>query len=431
MKRLSLFMIGVILFVTLACGSQSNTSGKIVMQSNATIVTLMVFGSGTATINWGDDSETQTILLSHDIDDTGDIPIFQSPQSNITPRTITITGENITGINCMSSDIVSIDVSANPYLKLLDVSFNQLSELDVRNNPMLKDLKLGDNNITSLDISKNPELTTLVCWGNRLTALDLSQNYALETLYCAGNELTSLYLDKNTSIRDISVSGNKITDVAMNALFSSLHSNVIYYIPEWETEEEEMAKIIVIDSNPGSQHCDPAIAESKGWEVDGFSGSKVADELNWEEQFMEDFWTNSFFVTDNDWENMSYEIIVYLESSDGNQPRHIVTIDEYIDLLKSNRHPVSTRQESVFPNATLEQVYQIVNKPIRPYYTEDLPNKDYKFTSQDETVTISFMYNRSRHLFVELLYVPSGAGINIEIIESEEETISKVTRFEP
>ena len=162
--RAAIFLFVVVMIAVLGCGGRktgyngnSKTEGIITMTTASQEVSFMLRGLGTATIDWGDGSQPETEEISRI-----EFAYFQHSFSNTKPRTITITGENITGLRCM------------------------------------------ENQITKLDISKNTLLTGLWCYDNKLTELDASKNRALKELY---------------------VENNLFTIEALNDLFQTLPSN--------------------------------------------------------------------------------------------------------------------------------------------------------------------------------------------------------------
>jgi len=126
-------------------------------------VVIILAGSGTVIIDWGDGSINETNSLSSYRGIVRNYA-YSHEYSGTSVCTITITGENITHLEC------------------------------------------GGWGLTSLDVSKNTKLIYLACFQNQLTCLDLSGNTALKWLDCHGNQLS--------------------TD-ALNALFETLHSNSI------------------------------------------------------------------------------------------------------------------------------------------------------------------------------------------------------------
>ena len=271
-------------------GSGGGGSAKIKMtREDDGYVGFDLYGSGVATVDWGDGSEKVTLTLN----EKG--VRFEYSYPNATIRTISVNGDDITELRCYKQELTSLDVSKNKALtKLecysnqftsLDVSknkaltrlgcySNQLTSLDVSKNTVLTELSCYGNQLTSLDVSKNTALTKLDCYGNQLMSLDVSKNTALTKLDCGGNQLTSLDVSKNTAMTELSCSsnqltnldvsqntalailscyGNQLTAVALNALFSTLHSNP--------------GKSIEINNNPGTDTCDKSIAERKGWKL--------------------------------------------------------------------------------------------------------------------------------------------------------------------
>jgi len=315
-------LAGVLMILTLTvfgCSGSGGGSYKIKMTTESGgYISLHLTGTGIATIDWGDGSEKVSLTLHEYRVDF----IYTYPSASI--RTITINGDMITGLDCSSEDIISLDVSKNTELAYLKCGDYQLTSLDLSKNTALKMLELGGSQltnidlskntalksltissiplITSLDLSKNTELTELSIGGTSLTSLDVSKNIALTELRigvnqlasldvskntallflnCERNQLTSLDVSKNTALKYLTCNYNQLTNLdlrnnlelfvldcesnqlttnALNALFGTLHSNTI--------NVGVSSKMIFIDSNPGSRDCDRSIAESKGWKFE-------------------------------------------------------------------------------------------------------------------------------------------------------------------
>jgi len=161
-------------------------------------VTLMIAGTGTATIEWGDD-ETETHTLnksltsySHCYSDKARLRLIKK---NIK---ISITGENITHLRCNGNYMNNLDVSKNPTLTWLDCS---------------------ENNISTLGLRNNIALTSLYCWSNELSWLDVTANTALKELDCSYNNLIHLDLSKNTLLMKLDCSENRLFASELNNLF--------------------------------------------------------------------------------------------------------------------------------------------------------------------------------------------------------------------
>ena len=212
-------------------------------------------GSGLVTINWGDGTAKETRELPTNIQ-------FYHFLEGRTPCTIKIYGNGITNFKC-ERYITSLDVSGAIALKYLDCSDNQLTSLDVSNNIALEYLDIGvqifgnPNQLTNLDVSNNTVLEYLDCSYNQLTSLDVSNNIVLEYLDCSSNQLTSLDVSNNSVLSSLRCLSNDLQTEALNALFHSLHSNMI----------PGVVKSIIIFFNPGAIDCDIKIANDKGWHL--------------------------------------------------------------------------------------------------------------------------------------------------------------------
>lgn len=105
---------------------------------------------------------------------------------------------NISSLNI--SDLTGIE--AFTALTGLQCGSNSLSTLDVTKNTALTALLCAFNDLETLDVSQNPNLVDLFCTFNSLSTLDVSQNPDLTRLWCQNNQLTSLYVanGNNTAI---------------------------------------------------------------------------------------------------------------------------------------------------------------------------------------------------------------------------------------
>ncbi|MDR2465980.1 MAG: Ig-like domain-containing protein [Prevotellaceae bacterium] len=162
---------------------------------------------------------------------------------------------SLTSLYCLNNKLTALDVSKNTALTYLHCNDNQLTALDVSKNTALTELSCGGNQLTALDVSKNIALTDLSCNDNPLTALDVSKNIALTKLNCMDNQLTALDMSKNTALIQLYCGDNNLSAVALNAMFETLHSNII----------PNTLKRIAIGGNPGASGCDITIAGRKGW----------------------------------------------------------------------------------------------------------------------------------------------------------------------
>ena len=99
-------------------------------------------------------------------------------------------------------------------------------------------------------------ITTLMCYYNQLISLDVSNNTALSSLDCYGNQLTSLDMSGNTALINFDCGNNLLSNSALNKLFETLHDNTL-----------GRTKTIRIFDNPGTNTCNPNIAQARGWVV--------------------------------------------------------------------------------------------------------------------------------------------------------------------
>ena len=119
------------------------------------------------------------------------------------------TGKNaaLTTLSCANNAIESLDLSGNPGIRSLDVSFNKLAQLDNLPCPDLKEFFCQGNALRSLDASGYAKLSQLNCLDNPLDKLYLSYYQQFELLKVPqGTEI--VYVDKPD---DPQPSGNFLT----------------------------------------------------------------------------------------------------------------------------------------------------------------------------------------------------------------------------
>lgn len=107
-------------------------------------------------------------------------------------------------------------------LKILDCSYNKITELDTSSNSDLEHLTCNRNQLTQLIVSGNNALTSLSCGNNQLTALDVSSNLNLTLLSCRNNQLRSLNLSHNDKLMSLDCDNNQLTflDLSNNVKLS-------------------------------------------------------------------------------------------------------------------------------------------------------------------------------------------------------------------
>jgi len=240
MKKVCFYMMVVAIVLTTACNKDDDEPiiepgpNQITITAQNVNMTISVAGSGTMTIDWGDQTEIETVALRDYYQDGWQS--YTHAYSGNFMHTITLTGDNIEYLECNHQNILVLDVSKSPSLTELHCGWNLLTGLDVSRNTALTGLYCNINYLTDLDVSKNTELYYLACHTNQLTKLDVSANSKLRILYCENNQLTS---------------------EALNAMFGTLHDNAI----------TGFTKVVGITDNPGTNDCNASIAENKGWSV--------------------------------------------------------------------------------------------------------------------------------------------------------------------
>ena len=264
---------------------------------------LVIAGTGSMTIDWGDGTIYTVVLRPLLFDVT-----YSHQYSDTTVTyTVTLKGKDIRMILCRryswswdeangyitsldvsknpgliylsvaSSRLTSLDLSKNTALEYLDLSGNRLTSLDLSKNTALEEwLDLRSNRLTSLDVSNNPALKVLLVDGNRLTSLDVSNNTALERLLVNANRLTSLDVSNNSALWHLGLANNQLTNLDLsnnsildwvsirNNLFSTESLNNLYYTLN---SNQRLGKIINVGGNPGAPYADLTIAANKRWDV--------------------------------------------------------------------------------------------------------------------------------------------------------------------
>ena len=173
-------------------------------------VEIAMAGNGSATIDWGDNSEIKTHQFS------SGYSFFEHEYSDSFDCIITITGVCIEGLICNKINLNSLDVSDNIALVSLFCDHNLLADLNVSKNIALTSLSCDHNKLKTLDLSKNSKLTTLWCHENLLEVLEVVNNKALTKLNCGYNRLTKLDVSKNLLLRELYCDGNKLENLDVN-----------------------------------------------------------------------------------------------------------------------------------------------------------------------------------------------------------------------
>lgn len=180
------------------------------------------------TVDWGDGVKTEYPSI-------GD-PITGTLKGNV----VTVSGYDITMVDCASQQLSAIDVTAMTDLNTLLCQNNQLQALDVTGNINLRKLNCSYNKLTGLTLGSkltgllelvvnNNEISTLsltyakslyslVCNDNKLASLSLTYNTKLKTLWCQNNQLTTLNVSKCTLLETLIAYNNQIATVNVSGL---------------------------------------------------------------------------------------------------------------------------------------------------------------------------------------------------------------------
>lgn len=244
--------------------------GKINMTTrNGKTIAFRLSGSGMATIDWGDGSEKEVVMLR-----SKECVMITHTYPDASTRTIAVNGEKITTLDCKGSDLSNLDISKTTELNWLDCSDNQLMHLDVSNNTALKVLWCNNNQLTRLNLAKNILLTELYCHSNNLTMLNLSNNKALVRLNSSQNQLIFLDLRENKELNRIDCYENRLRSLDFSnnrKLTYVVCSDNQFAVDELDTLftrfYKNTAGKIFIGGNPGEKECDRSIADDRGWKV--------------------------------------------------------------------------------------------------------------------------------------------------------------------
>ena len=125
------------------------------------------------------------------------------------------------------NNLTVLDVTSNPNITWLDCTGNNISSLDLSNNTALTDLDCAKNKLSSLDVSNKPDLYWLDCSENELEALNVTANPKLYELRCSDNNLSSLVLSNNPELYSLNCSNNNLTnlDLSGNSKLAGLSAN--------------------------------------------------------------------------------------------------------------------------------------------------------------------------------------------------------------
>jgi Leucine-rich repeat (LRR) protein len=119
-------------------------------------------------------------------------------------------------LNCSYNQLTELNLSGCTALERLNCGFNQLTALDISGLTTLRELYCYDNPLKGLDASGLTSLVTVIVRGDpllfgTLESLNLSGCTALEVVTCQYNNLTMLNLTGCASLKRVECEGNRLT----------------------------------------------------------------------------------------------------------------------------------------------------------------------------------------------------------------------------
>ena len=165
-----------------------------------------------------------------------------------------------------NENLTTLDVSSNPYLKILRCSNNNLSELDLSHNPDLEILNCNKNKLSELDLSNNKNLKELYCANNLLKKLDVSNRPSLEKAICNDNQLVRLDINNNGKMSALYASNNQLTSLNLTGTYITYKDieNNVYTVPA-----NKCVRIIYLDDLPGGFDKTNVRSSMNGGEIKG------------------------------------------------------------------------------------------------------------------------------------------------------------------
>lgn len=167
----------------------------------------------------------------------------------------------LTYLDCHSSQLANLDLSANTLLEVLYCYTTQLTDLDLSANTALKELICVNNDLTSLNVKGCSSLVVLRCWKNQLTSLDVSGCSLLEELTCYDNQLMSLDLSSCSSLTELDCSENQLSTLDLNdcVLLTSLEC-LYNQLTSLDISANTLLTSLICDGNPGDGSVFPVTA---------------------------------------------------------------------------------------------------------------------------------------------------------------------------
>lgn len=145
------------------------------------------------------------------------------------------------------SKIDKLDVSRNPNLEELHAFVTNLSEVDVTRNPKLRRLDLNTTDIRKIDVTQNPKLFALNVEYTKISSLDVTKNPELYEVYLTGDkDVKELNTTKNPDLTHLRVSGTGIHSLDL----SKNHSLAAFYNYKQEYENPVTGETTTIEAAP-------------------------------------------------------------------------------------------------------------------------------------------------------------------------------------
>ncbi|WBX68825.1 T9SS type A sorting domain-containing protein [Tenacibaculum dicentrarchi] len=172
------------------------------------------------------DSNFKNALLNHsplvDTDSNGEISVQEAENSKylrLTNKGISdLSGienfSNLEGLTVNKNQLISIDLTKNTKLKLINLSDNKISNINITNNLDLKSFSIRNNKLTDINIATNLNLTSLDVFNNNIQSIDISKNVLLTNLNVASNfSLGQLNITKNVLLKHLYAFNNGLTEI--------------------------------------------------------------------------------------------------------------------------------------------------------------------------------------------------------------------------
>ncbi len=128
-------------------------------------------------------------------------------------------------LNVDDNQLLSLDVSKNLDLFVLDCKNNMITDLDISKNLKLEYLRCQNNRIDNLIL--NPNLNTIEADNNLLSSIDVTICSNLEYLSVPFNQLKGLDITQNNSLLGLEIHDNLLEelDITYNTLLTHIYAN--------------------------------------------------------------------------------------------------------------------------------------------------------------------------------------------------------------